>query len=255
MEESCRDPIRRRPLAELVRGAQGLQRKGCMVHNQPVVPEPATSVFGVPIVRMPTLSDENVMEQLRQGRPDALPILFDRFYRLVLKIALRILRDPGEAEDVMQEVFFEIFNKAAQFDPAKGSTKTWILQYAYHRSLSRRQYLAHRNFYDRHEITEREVSESNSLDVSWRGLTFREWRPVIEQGLATLNEKQRKTLELACFQGLLLSEIAARTKESLPNVRHHYYRGLKGMRKFLQAQARSEEQPRNLKREANDVES
>jgi RNA polymerase sigma-70 factor, ECF subfamily len=228
-----------------------------MVHNQPVVPDPATPVFGVPIVRMRNLnpSDEDVMERLRQGHPDALPILFDRFYRLVLKIALRILRDPGEAEDVMQEVFFEIFNKAAQFDPAKGSPKTWILQYAYHRSLSRRQYLAHRNFYDRHQMTEREVSESSTVDASWRGLTFQEWRRVIEQGLVTLNEKQRKTLELACFQGLLLSEIAERTKESLPNVRHNYYRGLEGLRKFLRAQPSTEEPPRKFKREANDVES
>ena len=83
------------------------------MYNQPVVPDPATSVFGVPIARMTNLSDNDVMEQLRQGHPDALPILFDRFYRLVLKIALRILRDPGEAEDLMQEVFLEIFNKAA----------------------------------------------------------------------------------------------------------------------------------------------
>ena len=123
------------------------------MHNQPRVPDSAPAAFSVPIVRMPKLSDEDVMEQLRQGHPDALPILFDRFYRLVLKIALRILRDPGEAEDLMQDVFFEIFNKAAQFDSAKGSTKTWILQYAYHRSLNRRQYLALRNFYDRHQIT------------------------------------------------------------------------------------------------------
>src|SRR5262245_35488399 len=124
------------------------------------------------MVRMLKLSDEDVVERLCQGYSDALPILFDRFYRLVLKIALRILRDPGEAEDVMQDVFFEIFNKAAQFDPAKGSAKTWILQYAYHRSLSRRQYLALRNSYGRHEIGEREVSESNSVVASWRGLTF-----------------------------------------------------------------------------------
>jgi RNA polymerase sigma-70 factor (ECF subfamily) len=204
---------------------------------------------------MPKLSDEDVMEQLRQGHPDALPILFDRFYRLVLKIALRILRDPGEAEDLMQDVFFEIFNKAAQFDSAKGSTKTWILQYAYHRSLNRRQYLALRNFYDRHQVTELEVSESNSLGVSWRGLTFPEWRRVIKQGLTTLNEKQRRTLELACFQGLLLSEIAERTKESLPNVRHNYYRGLEGLRKVLRTQPSSEEQHRKFNREANDVES
>src|SRR6516165_5755579 len=186
------------------------------------------------MVRVSDLSDEGVMEQLRQGHPDALPILFDRFYRLVLKIALRILRDAGEAEDLMQEVFLEIFKKAAQFDPAKGSLKTWILQYAYHRSLSRRQYLALRDFYDRCQISEREVLECNSVDVSWRGLTFREWRRVIEQGLSTLNEKQRKTLELVCFEGLLLSEIAERTKEPLANVRHHYYRGLVGLRKFMQ---------------------
>jgi RNA polymerase sigma-70 factor (ECF subfamily) len=225
------------------------------VHNRPVVPAPATSVFGVLTVLKQKMTDEDVMEQLRNGNPDALPILFDRFHRLVLKIALRILRDPGEAEDVMQDIFLEIFNKAGQFDPAKGSTKIWILQYAYHRSLSRRQYLALRNFYDRHQTTEREVVESNRVNLSWRGLTFQEWRQVIQQGLATLNEKQRKTLEMACFQGLLLSEIAERTEESLPNVRHHYYRGLQALRKFLQPQSSSEVQPRKLNREGKDVES
>ena len=208
-----------------------------MLENQSLVPEPVASAFGVSVIRMPNLSDEDVMERLRKGHPDALPVLFDRFYRLVLRIASRILRDPGEAEDVMQEVFLEIFNKAAQFDPAKGSAKTWILQYAYHRSLSRRQYLTLRNFYDRRQGGEGQFSASCSLDLSWRGLTVQEWRRVIEQGLATLNEKQRKTLELACFQGLLLSEIAECTKESLPNVRHYYYRGLEGLRKFLQAGA------------------
>jgi len=201
------------------------------------------------------MSDEEVMERLQSGRPDALPLLFDRFHRLVLKVALKILRDAGEAEDVMQEIFLEIFNKADQFDPVKGSTKTWILQYAYHRSLSRRQYLALRNFYDRHQTTELEVVESNHVNVSWRGLTFQEWRQVIQQGLATLNEKQRKTVELVCFQGLSLSEIAQRTKESLPNVRHHYYRGLQALRTFLQPHTSSEVQPRKLNREDKDAES
>src|SRR5262245_22638930 len=120
---------------------------------------------------MQDLSDEEIIAQVRQGHPDALLILFDRFHRLVLKVALRILRDPGEAEDLMQDVFFEIFNKADQFDAARGSVKTWVLQYAYHRSLNRRQYLALRNFYNRHETTELEASESNSLNSSWRGLT------------------------------------------------------------------------------------
>jgi RNA polymerase sigma-70 factor (ECF subfamily) len=217
-------------------------------------PEPAASTFSVSTVDMQDLSDEEIMTQVRQGHPDALLVLFDRFYRLVLKIALRILRDPGEAEDLMQDVFFEIFNKADQFDAARGSVKTWILQYAYHRSLNRRQYLALRNFYNRHETTELEVSESNSLNASWRGLTFQEWRRILEDGLGTLNANQRKILELTCFQGLLLSEIADRTKESLANVRHHYYRGLEGLRKYLEVTPRSGVEPRNRNKEAKNDE-
>src|SRR5262249_54835268 len=133
--------------------------------------------------------------------------------------------------------------------------KTWILQYAYHRSLSRRQYLALRNFYDRHQIAELEVAESNVSDGSWRGMTFQEWRRVIEQGLATLNKKQREAPKLVCFQGFLLSEIAERKKESVPNVRHHYYRGLQRLKKFLQTQPGSAEQPPKISQEGNDVES
>ena len=87
--------------------------------NQPVVPN-AISAFGIHMVRMLRLSDEDVVERMCQGHSDALPILFDRFYRLVLKIASRIFRDPGEAEDVMQDVFFEIFNKAAAIRSGQG---------------------------------------------------------------------------------------------------------------------------------------
>ena len=222
--------------------------------DQTVVPKPATSAFGAAVVRMQSLTDEEIMQQVRQGHPDALLILFDRFYRLVLKVALRILRDPGEAEDLMQDVFFEIFNKADQFDAARGSVKTWLLQYAYHRSLNRRQYLALRNFYNRHETTELEASESNSLNGSWRGMTFQEWRRILEDGLGSLNENQRKVLELACFQGLLLSEIAERSKESLANVRHHYYRGLEGLRRFLEVPSRSDSEPRNHNKEGKNDE-
>jgi RNA polymerase sigma-70 factor (ECF subfamily) len=220
------------------------------VDNPSIVPDTAASAFGVPTIRMTNLSDEEVMEQVRLGHPDALMTLFDRFYRLVLKVALRILRDPGEAEDLMQDVFFEIFNKANQFDASRGSTRTWILQYAYHRSLNRRQYLALRNFYDRHQITDWGVCEVDSIDTLWRGLTFQEWRQVLERGLATLNKKQRQTIEMTCFHGLLLSEIAERTHESLPNVRHHYYRGLEGLRKYLQMQNPSKDQPRKLRKES-----
>ena len=92
------------------------------MRDQSVARNTATSAFNGPLLGMRDWTDEDVMEQMREGNPNALPILFDRFHRLVLKVALRILHDPGEAEDVMQDIFLEIFRKAGQFDPAKGST-------------------------------------------------------------------------------------------------------------------------------------
>ena len=67
--------------------------------------------------------DGELMAHLQAGCNDALTVLYDRYHRLVLSIALKIVRDAGEAEDVMQSVFLEIFRSVAQFDPAKGTTK------------------------------------------------------------------------------------------------------------------------------------
>src|SRR5262245_35032959 len=94
------------------------------------------------------LNDEEVMSSLQAGADDALAVLFDRYHRLVYSIAVRIVRDRGEAEDVTQIVFLDFYKAAAQFDPAKGTTKTWLLQYAYHRALGRKRHLNVRRFYD-----------------------------------------------------------------------------------------------------------
>src|SRR5215471_14516643 len=96
-------------------------------------------------------SDEELVEGLCAGNSNALSALFDRYYRLVFSIALKILHDRGEAEDMMQEVFFEIYRTPEKFDAARGSVKTWILQHAYHRSLNRRRYLKVRGFYDAYQ--------------------------------------------------------------------------------------------------------
>jgi|SRR5260370_633976 len=83
------------------------------------------------------IQDDALMAHVSSGHDDALAVLFDRYCRLVFKIALKILRDAGEAEDVMLNVFLEIYRAAAQFDPARGTTKVWVLQYAYHPPATR----------------------------------------------------------------------------------------------------------------------
>ena len=102
------------------------------------------------------LSDPDLIAHLKDGHIDALAVLFDRYHRLILSVAFKILRDPSEAEDVMQSVFLEIHRVAGQFEAARGSAKVWLLQYAYHRSMNRREYLKVRGFYARDQQERRE---------------------------------------------------------------------------------------------------
>ncbi len=134
----------------------------------------------------------------------------------------------------MQEVFLEIYKKAENYDPAKGSAKTWILQYAYHRSLNRQKYLNLRSFYDDRQDGDLDQWELPQSPNGWNGLSYHDWAQVIEKGMTTLGEKERKTLDLACFQGLQMKEIADQMNEPIGNVRNHYYRGLRKLRDFLQ---------------------
>lgn len=181
-------------------------------------------------------SDEELMDFAKRENADALAVLFDRYYRLVFNIACKILRDRAEAEDLMQEVFLEIYRDAQKFNPSRGSFKTWLLQYAYHRSLNRRKYLATRGLYDIGTVRSTGNHEVPEPVYQRGGLTAQDWASTIRTGMGRLNAKERQAIELACFEGLLLREIADHLKESLPNVRNHYYRGLKKLRVFLGTQ-------------------
>jgi len=75
----------------------------------------------------------------------------ERHSALVFRIARAILRDDGEAEETVQRVFLDVFRAVNQFNPARGSFKTWLLQYAYHRTINRREHLQANHFYNREE--------------------------------------------------------------------------------------------------------
>jgi len=185
---------------------------------------------------MKELNDDELMAYLQAGKGDALAVLFDRYHRLVLSIALKIVRDRGEAEDVMQTVFLEIFRAAAQFDPRKGTTKTWLLQYAYHRSINRRQQLTARHFYQK-ETDFREL-ETHRFEPGFLlgKYSHPELNYLLRQALAKLTNQQRRVLELASYEGLTMSEIADKTGDTVSNVRHYYYRGLKKLRSLIQGE-------------------
>jgi RNA polymerase sigma-70 factor, ECF subfamily len=175
-------------------------------------------------------SDEELMGRLKANDATALDLLFDRYSRLVLGIALRVIRDFGEAEDAVQEVFFHVFRKALLFDPARGSAKGWIIHVAYHHALDRRAHLHRRGFYLGTVVEFLDDLLAGDTDLD-RELGAKLNRVQLEKAFEELPEMQRRTVQLFYFEGLQLREISERLNETLPNVRHHYYRGLDKLRK------------------------
>ena len=175
-------------------------------------------------------TDEDLLLRTEAGDASAAAVLFDRHSDLIFTIGLRVLRDRGEAEDLVQEVFLGLVKKVRGFDPGKGSGRTWIIQIAYRRAFDRRAYLTRRSFYGGTDLERMQNTlegrgglEAQVLDV----LTGEQLHAAFDE----LNEKQRVTLELYFFEGLDLREISERLTESLENTRHHYYRGLERLRK------------------------
>jgi RNA polymerase sigma-70 factor (ECF subfamily) len=178
------------------------------------------------------LRDVDLVRLLAAGNEDVMEVIFDRYYHMVMGVALRIVRDSGEAQDVVQIVFTDFYKKIKLFDARKGSLKTWLLQYSYGRSINRRESLSSRKFYSQSDL---ESIDAVKYSATGKVLDFEspEAARLIQQVLATLNERQRAVIEMVCFQGLTLAETAELTGESLGNIQHLYYRGIDRMRMYI----------------------
>jgi RNA polymerase sigma-70 factor (ECF subfamily) len=188
------------------------------------------------VIQISEISDELLLERVREGDNEALCVLFRRYARSVRNIAYRILRNEAEADDLVQEVFLRIFRKAALFDSTTGVARTWILHLKYHLAFDRRRYLNSRHFYSSQELDEASFRLADSREelpfheLSIEGILG---RPLMARFKARLTPEQQETIRLYFFEGYALKEIAQLTGRSLVNVRGHYYRGLERMRKFV----------------------
>ena len=176
------------------------------------------------------MTDEEAMLRLRARDKDALTLLFERYSRLVLTIAFRVLRDYGEAEDVMQTLFLHLYQNADEYDPDKGSAKTWITQRGYSRALDRRDFLAYRQIYLGTDTDVQPDTLIGDFDLE-RMMGSKLLREQLLKALQELPEKQRVTLRMNFFEGLDLREISERLGDPIAHVRHHYYRGLEKLRR------------------------
>jgi RNA polymerase sigma-70 factor (ECF subfamily) len=201
-------------------------------------------------------SDEELMTHLLAGHHDALAVIVDRYQRLVWSVAQKIVHDESEAEDVVQIVFLEFFQKMELFNPARGTLKVWLLQLAYTRSINRRYHLQRRQFYNQVEVDEQDVAQFSLSVASMLRLNSREIARLVREALATLGPSQRTAIELIAFEGLTFDELAVRTGETVANAKHHYYRGMMRLRDCLSAplpQPEPEKARATSKREVKDA--
>jgi len=173
-------------------------------------------------------TDAELLGDICADRPEALTPLFERYVRLINRVAHRILRDRAEAEDVTQEIFLEIYRKAHLFSAERGSVRVWLLQYVYHRALRRKAVLRRRAAYRGEQI---ETLETR-IPARAPRLSPEECRWILHSAFDQLPSRQRATLELTCFEDLPLREVADRLGVSLGRTRHYYYRGLERLRRW-----------------------
>jgi len=180
-------------------------------------------------------SDEALLARMCAEDKEALGFLFRRYGRLMHSIGKKILHDPAEAEDFVQELFLHLFQKAHLYDPSKGAARGWIVQTAYYQALHRKVHLSTRPHYESREFDEMEVGGIAAppiagYDRSGEGLFGRvRWRELI----ACLTEDQWETFRLHFYEGYTFDEISRLRNQTVSSVRHHFYRGLDRLRKQL----------------------
>jgi RNA polymerase sigma-70 factor (ECF subfamily) len=184
--------------------------------------QPAISP-GVP----PPNEDAELLAKIQRGDEPAMAVLFDRYSRIVYSVALRVLRETSAAEDVMQEIFMQVWRNPNSFVAAKGSLGGWLAVVARNRSIDT---LRRKRPTDQVEEIAL-ASPTNLADEAERNFMMERARA----GIVLLPAEQRKTLEMAFFDGLTHSEIAELTGDPLGTVKTRIRSALLTLRKGFQA--------------------
>jgi RNA polymerase sigma-70 factor (ECF subfamily) len=186
---------------------------GSVLKTEQIVPSPAPA------------RDANLLDRVRAGDEQAMAQLYDRHSAVVYSAALRVLGDGAAAEDVLQEVFVQLWRNPGTFDANRGSMAAWLAVIARHRAIDQRR--KRRPETDFEEVV-------LSVDPDLDGMAERaEALDQIRRVLVTLPEDQRSALEMAFFQGLTHTEIAAQTGEPLGTIKTRIRTALITIRKAL----------------------
>ena len=171
-----------------------------------------------------------LVERVAQGDGAALRALYDRCAARAMAVARRILGDPQEAEEVVQETFVQVWRQADRFDALRGSPAAWVSTIARSRAIDR---LRSREAGERVHLAARAEEDRSSAPAAGEVAEGRELRQRVGAALHSLPVEQRRTLELAYFEGLSQSQIAARLGDPLVTVKTRVRLGLSRLAALL----------------------
>ena len=166
--------------------------------------------------------DMRLVARIRAGDQQAMAELYDRYAKVVYAVALRVLQETSAAEDVLQDVFVQLWRNPDAFDASRGSLAAWLAVISRHRAIDRL-----RKRRPEVDIEDCVIAGGPDLcDEAERGLIVEKVRAV----LAEMSPVQRTALELAYFQGLTHTEIAEKTGEPLGTIKTRIRSGLQQLR-------------------------
>jgi RNA polymerase sigma-70 factor (ECF subfamily) len=201
--------------------------------EDPSNPEPDSprSIDGVPVRKgaatLPGSTDELLLTRMKGNDHKAMTELFDRYAGMVYSVALRVLNDPGQAEDVMQEIFFQVWRNPHAYREGRGSLGAWLAVMARNRAID---VLRRRRPSDSVDEVLLASRENLASDIERASLMNK-----VRRALRDLPSEQQRSVELAFFEGMSHTEIAARTGEPLGTVKTRIRSALLSLRKAIEA--------------------
>jgi len=171
--------------------------------------------------------DTELAARLQSRDPQALAELYDRYGRIAYALIVRVVRDGALAEDLVQETFLRVWNRAQGFDAQRGALGPWLLAVARNRAID---YLRSSSGRERNAIELEEVDHPSLFIDMERDILASDRVRIIRAALEKLTPKQREVIELAYFEGLTQTEMAQRMGEPLGTVKTWVRTALKNLR-------------------------
>ena len=181
--------------------------------------------------------DEQLMALIVQQSREALEKLYDRYSRAVFSLAMSLLRDAGAAEEVTQDVFFNVWRRGASYHAKRGKVTAWLFSVAHHRTIDELRRRRREQTQVQHGV---DLTNKPSKSVEGDPLEYANnqyHRSQLSGALSTLRPEQRDVVVLAYFGGFTHTEIAGQLRQPLGTVKTRMRLGLKNLREVLGPQA------------------